>query len=77
MLIAKCDKKGRIYLKESVRSRYGEKFVIVEGPDGLMLRPVPEDPVKDLEELGRSLRKESLQTIKKRIRQRARKEVIS
>ncbi len=76
MLRVECDRKGRLYLKEALRSRYGEKFVIVEAPHELILLPVPKDPVKDLAELGRPLRKHSLVSIKRRIREQAKWEAI-
>ena len=74
MQITRCDKKGRLYLKESVRSRYGSEFVVVETPREVVLIPVPEDPVKDLEELGKPLAKYSLKALRKRILERAREE---
>ena len=68
---AQCDKKGRIYLKEALRSRYGERFVIIETHHGLVFVPVPSDLVADLAELGKQLPTDSIETIKKRIRRRA------
>lgn len=75
MQIARCDKKGRIYLKESLRTRYGDRFVLIEGPDELVLLPVPDDPVEDLRELGGKLPKISLQELRAKILERARREV--
>ncbi len=49
--------------------------MIVEAPDGVLLLPVPEDPVRDLEELGEPIRGMSLEAVKQRIRRRARVEV--
>ena len=31
MQTAQCDKKGRLELSQAVRSRYGEKFLVLEG----------------------------------------------
>ena len=64
-------------MKERVRSRYGEQFVILETPEGVLLLPVPRDPVKDLRELGEPLRKHSLKTLKSQIREQAKKEALS
>ena len=75
MRISKCDSKGRLYLKEALRSRYGDKFIVVETGDAVTLRPVPDDPVADLQLLGKALKSNSIKTIKKRILTRARKEV--
>jgi hypothetical protein len=70
-----CDKKGRIYLRGSVRAKYGDKFVMLEAPGELVLLPVPKDPVKDLEKLGKPLQHLSLREIKRIIERRARQEV--
>lgn len=76
MITTQCDQKGRIQLKQAVREKYGEKFVIVEAPDKILLLPVPRDPVRDLEELGRPLRGISMKALKKRIRARAEEEAL-
>ncbi len=76
MQISKCDEKGRIYLKQEVRSRYGDRFVVLEVRGELILLPVPKDPVKDLEELGKALKGKSMEELKASIAERARKEVI-
>ncbi len=75
MLETTCDKKGRIHLRESIRARYGEKFVVVEMPDELVLRPVPKNPVRDLEEIGRTLKGRSVKELKELIHEQARREV--
>ena len=75
MLKTICDKKGRIRLSQAVRSKYGEKFVIVEMPGKLVLLPVPDDAVKDLEEWGKPLQHLSLEEIKRIIDKRAMEEV--
>ena len=75
MQITKCDKKGRIHLRESLRSRYGERFMVVEATDELVLLPVPDDPVEDLGELGGKLPNISLQQLRAKILERARREV--
>ncbi len=75
MQITECDRKGRIYLKEALRSRYGHRFIVVEAPDELVLLPVPDDPVDDLAELGRKLPRASLRRLRAKILARAKKEV--
>ena len=74
MLKSKCDSKGRLYLRESVRDRYGEQFVVVQAPDRLILLPVPSDAVSDLRQLGKPLRGLSLKQIKRQIANQAEKE---
>ena len=71
MLITKCDQKGRIYLREAIRSRYGEKFLVVETADGLILLSLPHDPVADLSDLGQALAGCTLLEARERIRRRA------
>ncbi len=75
MQIARCDKTGGISLKESLRTRYGDRFVVVEAPDELVLLPIPDDPVEDLGELGGKLPNISLQQLRAKILERARREV--
>ena len=75
MITAKCDEEGPIQLGPDVRQRYGEKFLVVERPDELILRPVPKDPVKDIEEWGKPLQHLSLEEIKNIIDKRAMEEV--
>ena len=77
MQTAKCDRKGRLYLRESIRSRHGVEFAIVETSGGLLLLPIPDDPAADLAKLGEKLADLSLQDIKKRLRKRALAEALS
>jgi len=75
MITAECDEEGRIRLGPDVRQRYGRRFFVVEAPGKLVLLPVPEDPVKDLEEWGKPLQHLSLEEIKRIIDKRAREKV--
>jgi len=75
MLKTICDKKGRIRLSQAIRSKYGEEFIVVEMPGELVLLPVPDDPVNDLQEIGRSLRGLSVEDLKRRIDEEAQREV--
>ena len=75
MLKAKCDRKGRIQLKASMISKYGDEFFVVQAPGKLILFPIPVDPVKDLEEWGKPLQHMSLKEIKSIIDKKAREEV--
>ena len=56
-----------MYLKQSVRSRYGEKFLVLEVPGEIVLIPVPGDPVEDLARLGKPLKDKSLDALKAQI----------
>ena len=75
MITAECDEEGRIQLGPQVRQRYGRRFFVLEAPGELVLLPVAEDPVKDLQEIGRSLRGLSVEDLKRRIDEQADKEV--
>lgn len=74
MPIAKLDERRRITLpKEVVEEIDAEEFVavVVEG-EGILLRPLPKDPIKALEQIGVSFRHKSI----KRIRKEAYKEAL-
>ena len=77
MQTAKCDRKGRLYLRESIRSRHGVEFAIVETSSGLLLLPVPDDPAADLAKLGEKLAHLPMKDIKRRLRTRALAEALS
>ena len=68
MQTAKCDRKGRLYLRESIRSRLGVEFPMVETSSGLLLLSVPDDPAADLAELGEKLAHLSMKDFKGRLR---------
>lgn len=44
------DERGRIYLPKDVRSRFGERYRIVELPSHVALFPVDTDPLDGLRE---------------------------
>ena len=75
MITAECDEEGRIRLGPGVRQRYGRRFFVVEAPGELVLLPVAEDPLKDLQEIGRSLKGLSVEDLKRRIDEQAQREV--
>ena len=77
MKIAQCDSKGRLYLKEALRHRYGNRFLVVEAVDEVLLLPVSDDPLEDLEQLGKELPDISVKEIRKAILKRARQEILS
>jgi len=64
-------------LNKAVRTRYGEKFYILETPDELILLPIPEDPVAELARLGKKLQGYSVEEIKAAIQERAEEEALS
>ncbi len=74
--VVQCDKKGRIYLREALRSRYGERFRVLEAAGELVFLPVPDDPVKALADLGKELGDVSLKAVRAAGRQRALREAL-
>ena len=64
-------------MNKAVRTRYGEKFYILETPDELILLPIPEDPVAELARLGKKLQGYSVEEIKAAIQERAEEEALS
>lgn len=52
---AELDAKGRLQLSLGDRERYGHRFFVVRTGRGLWLVPVPGDPLKELERIGRAL----------------------
>ncbi len=50
-----CDAKGRIYLEQDIRKKYGTRFFVVPTGDKILLFPLVDDPVKDMAELGKKI----------------------
>lgn len=44
------DERGRVTIPKSLREEYGDRYWIVEGPDGIRLIPVAENPLDALRE---------------------------
>ena len=71
MTLTVCDAKGRLYLKEELRRRYGNRFIAVAASGEIVLLPVPKDPVKDLQDVAGKAQKLSLKRLKGLIRETA------
>ncbi len=63
------DDRGRLTLPKEVRERYGDRYHVVQLPDGLKLIPVADDPLEalrdefaDVEKSADELRKEARET---------------
>ncbi len=74
MIKTKCDSRGRLYLRDVIRSRFGEEFIVVETKGGILLLPIPSDPVADLASIGKALSGLSIDEIKRSIARRAQEE---
>ena len=76
MQIVKCDTKGRLYLRESLRQQYGQQFVVLTAPGEVVLLPVPEDPIADLRYVTRRARGKSLKQLRALIQTEAARQVM-
>ncbi|MEM1960481.1 MAG: hypothetical protein QXE95_04075 [Candidatus Nitrosocaldus sp.] len=75
-MIIKVDKKGRFYLPSRVRGKIKGEAYLLEMNDGtILLIPKPEDPVRELEEIGRVLPKKTLHELKRDIEEQAMREL--
>ena len=72
----KCDAKGRLFLRETLREKYGDRFVAIPSHGRIILLPVPNDPVADLRDASKKLRGKSIRELKRMIEQEARRQVI-
>mgnify|MGYP001585050807 CR=1 FL=1 len=75
MPVLTCDEKGRLYLHEELRERYGKRFLAVPTPKEILLVPIPRDAVADLREATKKLRGKSLEELKQGIERAARHQV--
>ncbi|MBI4014873.1 MAG: AbrB family transcriptional regulator [Candidatus Aenigmarchaeota archaeon] len=57
MGILVADERRRVTLPVDAVKRYGQKFVAIETDKGILLKPLPRDPVKALEAEGRKIPK--------------------
>lgn len=72
-----CDERGRIVLAKELRDEYGERFMVVRATGEVVLVPIPADPLKDLQEIGKKIpRHLSVKDLKRMARQRALREVL-
>jgi len=76
-MISKIDSKGRIYIPKKFRSRIKGDIYIVELNQGLLILPIPNDPIKELEEAGKGLPDLSFSEFKEAIQVETDKELKS
>jgi DNA-binding transcriptional regulator/RsmH inhibitor MraZ len=69
--IVKMDKVGRIHIPTSLKYDLGPRFIITRLGDKLILTSMPEDPIKDLEEMGKSIPDKTLKDLRKEILEEA------
>ncbi|AFL94762.1 hypothetical protein containing AbrB/MazE/MraZ-like domain [Thermococcus cleftensis] len=54
-MLARVDSRGRLYLPKELRENLPREVYLVRVDDGILIVPKPDDPVKELEELGKGL----------------------
>ncbi|QDA30840.1 AbrB family transcriptional regulator [Thermococcus indicus] len=54
-MLAKVDSKGRLYIPKELRKDLSREVYLVRVNDGVLIVPKPEDPLRELEELGNKL----------------------
>jgi DNA-binding transcriptional regulator/RsmH inhibitor MraZ len=74
-MIAKCDEKGRLYIPKKYQSKINGEVYLVELKEGLMIIPVPKDPIAQLQSIGQSIPNITLSKMKAIINEEAMKEV--
>jgi len=77
MTLTICDAKGRLYLKEELRKKYGDRFIAVSAPGEIVLLPVPTDAIKDFQEATQKARQYSVKRLKELIHEAAGQQVRS
>ena len=60
-MIVKVDSLGRIVIRRKLRDKYGDKFILVDRQNEIVLKPFE----KDMSDLGEKLEKYSLAQLKK------------
>jgi len=74
-MMARIDSKGRLYIPRKMREKLGSEVYLVEIHDGIVVIPKPEDPVKELEEIGKSLPDKPIGELKMEIIKQAMEEL--
>lgn len=72
-MLAKVDPKGRLYLPKELRKNLPKEVYLVRVDDGILIVPKPEDPLKELEELGKNLPDIPIEEIRVKILKEAEK----
>ncbi|NJE00069.1 AbrB/MazE/SpoVT family DNA-binding domain-containing protein [Thermococcus sp. LS1] len=74
-MLAKVDSKGRLYLPKSIRKGISREVYLVDLNGEILIVPKPEDPLMELEELGKLLPDKSIEELKKEILEEALREL--
>ena len=65
--IVKMDKDGRIHIPTSLKHGPWPKFIITRPGNKLILTSMPIDPIRDLEDIGKSIPDKALKDLRKEI----------
>jgi len=74
-MIGRCDEKGRLYIPKKLQSKIKGDVYLVELKEGLLVVPIPEDPVSQLRSIGKDLPDKSITELKEIIKQEALKDI--
>lgn len=75
IMLAKIDAKGRLYIPKKLRKKLGSEVYLVEMEEKIIVIPKPDDPLKELEEIGKSLPDKSIEELRKEILKQAMEEI--
>ncbi|NMC06431.1 MAG: AbrB family transcriptional regulator [Candidatus Lokiarchaeota archaeon] len=74
-MITTHDEKGRVYIPKKFQEKLTKRMFIIDTPEGLLLVPLPDDPVATLKEMGKSLPAMTLKQFKSEIMKQAAEEL--
>ena len=72
---AKVDAKGRLYIPKELRDEIGKEVFLIRTPNGILIVPKPEDPISELEKLGKKLPDKPIEELKQDILKEAEREL--
>ncbi|MDI3474501.1 MAG: hypothetical protein PWQ95_229 [Thermococcaceae archaeon] len=73
-VLSRVDSKGRLYIPKEMRKGLSREVYLVRIDNEILVVPKPEDPLKDLEELGKSLPDKPISEIRRDLRKEAEKD---
>ncbi len=74
-MLTQIDSKGRLYIPKAIRKNLPKEVYLVKLNEGILIVPKPENPLKELEELGKKLPDKPIRKIREEILKEATKEV--
>ena len=74
-MITTYDDKGRVYIPKKYQDKLSKRVFVVDTQEGLLLIPVPDDPIATLEEIGKGLPAMTLKQLKAEIMKQAAEEL--